>query len=120
MYRPHINKMSHFLPEFENLLQFLRKLKYDTVLFGDFNIDSLKYSTDRINYDNILSAYNFKRQNNEPTRVTATSSTCIDHLITSYQVENKTIKSTISDHYSVMGEIPGILTGTKRNKNDQR
>lgn len=116
VYRPHINKMSHFLPEFENLLQFLRKLKYDTVLFGDFNIDSLKYSTDRINYDNVLSAYNFKRQNNEPTRVTATSSTCIDHLITSYQVENKTIKSTISDHYSVMGEIPGILTAPELNE----
>ena len=27
VYRPHINRMSHFLSEFENLLQFLRKLK---------------------------------------------------------------------------------------------
>ena len=102
--------MSHFLSEFENLLQFLRKLKNDTVLFGDFNIDCLKYSLDRTNYENILSAYNYKRQNSEPTRVTATSSTCIDHLITSYQVEHKTIKSTINDHYSVLAETPGIKT----------
>ena len=85
-----------------------RKLKNDTVLFGDFNIDCLKNSLDRTNYENILSAYNYKRQNSEPTRVTATSST--DHLITSYQVERKTIKSTISDHYSVLAEIPGIKT----------
>ena len=28
----------------------------------------------------------------------------------SYQVEHETIKSTISDYYSVLAEVPGIKT----------
>ena len=111
-----MNKLSNFLPEFENLLQLIRKLRYDTVLFGDFNIDSLKHLIDKTNYENDLSAYNYKRQNSEHTRVTSTSPTCIDHLITKYQVEHKTIKTTISYHYSVLGEIPGIITQPESNQ----
>ena len=85
-------------------------LKYDTVLIGNFDIDCLKHSLDRTNYENILSVYKCRRQTSEPTRVTAMSSTCIVHLRTSYQVERKTIKSAISDHHSVSAEIPGIKT----------
>ena len=39
--------MKDFLPKFEDLLQFLRTLKHDTILYGDFNIDSIKESKDK-------------------------------------------------------------------------
>ena len=110
VYRPHAHKLTAFFPEFELLLQFLRSLKHDTIIFGDFNIDTIKDSADKTNYENLLLAYNFKRQNSEPTRVTSTSSTCLDHYITSYTTTNQTEKTTMSDHYSVLGEIPAVKT----------
>ena len=50
LYKPHVNKMSPILAQIENLLQFTRKLKYDTVLFGYFRIESLTHSIGRTNY----------------------------------------------------------------------
>ena len=38
------------------------------------------------------------------------SSTCLGQLITSYQIEHKKIKSTLSDHYAVFAKIPGMKT----------
>ena len=43
----------------------------------------------------------------------ATSSTCLDHFITSFQTETQTIPTTISDHFSVLGEIPLSTDGIK-------
>ena len=57
---------------------------------------------------NLTLAYNFRRQNSEPTRVTPTSSTCLDHYITSYQTVHQSEKTTMSDHYTVLGEIPDV------------
>ena len=108
VYRPQANKLSAFFPEFELLLQFVRSLKHDTIIFGDFNIDTIKESADKIKYENLLLAYNFRRQNSEPTRVTPTTSTCLDHYITSFQATHKTEKTTMSDHYTVLGEIPEV------------
>ena len=116
VYRPHVNKVSKFFQELENRSQFMRKLKYAIVLFGDFNIDSLKHTFDKRTYENVLSAYDYKRVNSEPTRLTPTSSTCIDHLITFYHVEHKTINATISDHFLVLGKIPGFITEPEWNE----
>ena len=57
-----IFELTTFFPEFELLLQFLRSLKHDTILFGLFNIDTIKDSADKIKYENLLLAYNFRRQ----------------------------------------------------------
>ena len=109
IYRPHSLKIPNFLQAFEHLLEFLRNLKHDTVLCGDFNIDTIKDSKEKLEYENLLLAYDFKRQNSDPTRVTPTSATCLDHISTSYQIKTETIKTTISDHYTVLGTIPGVI-----------
>ena len=57
----------------------------------------------------MLLAFDFKCQNFEPTRVTATSSTCLDHVITSYQLKTETIQTTMSDHFTVLETIPGVF-----------
>ena len=108
MYRPQAKKLTTFLPDFELLLQFLRRLKHDTIIFGDFNIDTTKDSADKIKCENLLLVYNFRRQNFEPTRVTRKSTTCLNFYITSYQTVHQIEKTTMSDHYTVLGEIPGV------------
>ena len=85
--------MKDFLPDFEDLLQFLKNLKLDKKLFGDFNIDTVKDSKDKSDYENLITAYCFNRQNSESTGVTPTSSTCLGHFSTS-PVRNETIKTT--------------------------
>ena len=48
IYRPDTYKPTQFLRQFEDLLLFLKLLKYESFLFGDFNIDTLKDETERI------------------------------------------------------------------------
>ena len=109
IYRPHSLNIPNFLQAFEHLLEFLRNLKHDTILCGEFNIDTIKESKEKLDYENLLLAYDFKRQNSVPTRVTPTSATCLDHISTSYQINTGTIKTTFGDHYTVLGTIPGLI-----------
>ena len=56
VYGPKLHKMNDFLPNFEELLQFLRTLKHEAILFGDFNIDTIKDSKDKSDYQNLNTA----------------------------------------------------------------
>ena len=98
--------MPQFFPEFEELLHNLKAFNKETILFGDFNIDTLKDSTEKKKYESILTAFNFQIRNFEPPRVTPKTKTCLDHFISSNYFSTKTLKTTISDHYSVLLEIP--------------
>ena len=82
----------------------LRGLKHESILCGDFKNDKTVDSNFRKDYKKLLSAYDFKHQHFKPTIVTATSSTFLDHLITSFQVQTETITKTISDHFTVLAE----------------
>ena len=62
MYRPHSQKISHFLQAFENLLEILRNLKNDTILCGDFIIDTFKISEDNFDDEKLLLALDFKKK----------------------------------------------------------
>ena len=106
IYRPDTCKPTKFLLQFEDLLHFLKSLRYESFLFGDFNIDSLKDETNNNCYENILNAYDLAVQKSEPTRVTPISKTCLDHFISSSPTDTKTLKSTISDHYTVLENKP--------------
>ena len=74
------------------LLEFLQRLQIDTILCGDFNIDTIKESKEKSDYKRLLLAFDYKRQSCEPTRVTPTSATCLDHIVTSYQILNELSK----------------------------
>ena len=105
LYRPDTYKPTQFLQQFEDLLLFLKSLKYESFLFGDFKIDTLKNETNFNRYENILNAYDLAVQNSEPTRVTPTSKTCLDHFISSSPTNTITLKTTISDYYTILGKI---------------
>ena len=80
------------------------------MIFGDFNIDTLKESAEKKQYENLLAAYDFEIQNTLPTRVTPYSRSCLDHMITSSFLKTNTIPTTISDHYTVTADI--LLRGS--------
>ena len=116
VYRPETFRLSKFFPEFEVLLHFLKTLKGEKTIFGDFNIDTLNEHKDKTDYTSLLASYDFQVQNCLPTRVTPTSKTCLDHLITERTVNTETIQTTISDHFTVTAKIPAIWKESKSTK----
>ena len=106
IYRPQTCRLTTFMPEFEKLLLFLKTLNNETIIFGDFNIDTLVESTEKKNYLDLLASFSYENQNFEPTRVTATSSTSLDHVSATKPLQTETIQTTISDHYTLLAEIP--------------
>ena len=57
IYRAHSQKIPCVLHEFEKLQEFLRRLKIDTIMCGDFIIDTIKESKDRPEYEKLPLAF---------------------------------------------------------------
>ena len=106
VYRPETMRLTQFFPKFEHVLHFINSFIHESIIFGDFNIDTLKTDCDHENYVSLLNAYDFQLKNFEPTRVTPKSRTCIDHMISQNDILTETVKTTISDHYSVLAKFP--------------
>ena len=102
IYRPETIEINNFISYLETLLFFLKGLPGETLLSGDFNIDTLKDDLDKKKYVALLEAYNFEIQNKLQRGVTCTSRSCIDHLITQNLVCSETLPTTISDHFTVL------------------
>lgn len=99
-YRP--PKQNDFLDLFERALNKLRP-DCEQIILGDFNI-SFKNSVSSMckSYKNILNMGNLKQLIKDPTRVTPTSSTIIDHIVCNNEdkiSQSGVISSGVSDHY---------------------
>ena len=118
VYRPDTFRVNKFLDHFKKL-HFLSPLRSETVIFGDFNIDTLIDNTDSRKYTNLLKAFRFEVRNNLPTRITINSESCIDHIITrNNNIQTDTIKTTISDLFTVMAMADlGIKLESNSNTN---
>ena len=106
VYRPWTMRLTQFFPKFEHVLHFINSFNHESIIFGDFNIDTLKTDCDHENYVSLLNAYDFQHRNVEPTRVTPKSKPCIDHMISQNDILTETIKTTISDQHSVLAKFP--------------
>ena len=102
-------KKPYFFASVWKLNRVFTEFKNDTILCCDFNIDTIKDPKDKFHFEKSCLAFDFKKQNFEPTRVTPTSATCLDHILTNYQVNTEAIKRTISDHYTLFGIIYGVI-----------
>ena len=60
IYRPETWKVNYFFLHSEKLFQIINSIKYGTVIFGQFNINTLFESTDSTKYINVLTAFGFK------------------------------------------------------------
>ena len=97
--------MKNFLPDLEKLPNFLRCLKDDSMIFGDFNVIRIVESKEMKDYEKRPTAFVYRKQNILSTRVTPTSATCLDHVITSFSVSIETGNTSFSDHYTVLDDI---------------
>lgn len=85
---------------------------------GDFNIDILKNSSELKELKNILIRHGMVYLIDFPTRVTATSKTCIDNILTNInqnQIKVEGIVTALSDHDGQIMEllkIPSITNDT--------
>ena len=110
VYRPDQNADYH-----EKLLNnFERAANYNpnVLILGDFNINILNVNS---NYctDFMCSSLNLSQLVTEPTRVTTTSCTLIDHIYSSFSEahrQTKVIKTCLSDHYLVNTNIASYVS----------
>ena len=104
IYRPPEGKYKEFTQFIAKILNQIDKSRTDTVLLGDFNIDfNDKRLLSNSKLDTLESKYGLKQIIKENTRITNTSSTCIDLLFTDIQniTDSGTINYNISDHLPI-------------------
>lgn len=98
-----------FLNEVESFL--LRSVANDSlyIFVGDINLNLLDEFDNNVNlYLNLMATHGFLSYINKPTRVTHSSSTCIDHFFIKSNVHNsqinispKILQTDITDHYAI-------------------
>ena len=78
------------------------------VILGDINIDLLLESDLKQNLIDTMKSYNFSINSKiEPTRETATTSSCIDFIASNLEsTESNILKLSISDHYALQIVVP--------------
>lgn len=104
VYRPPNGNILRFLEFFEYFLEYVSANKYRLVCGGDFNINVLDRNPSVCYFTNRLFSAGFVNLINTPTRVTQTTSSCLDLLITNvdtFVLEAGTISSDVSDHCPV-------------------
>ena len=117
IYRHPHNNTSEFTSALDETLNILDKTKSNKVyILGDMNLDlnPNNLSISALEYLSTLQSHAFFSVITEPTRVTATSKTCIDHILTNDSrslIKPGVFSYKISDHY------PIFLTITNLNRN---
>lgn len=112
VYRSNLTNVSQFYPCLERLLDFLVDSGKDCVVLGDFNIDFLSpLNNTQKRLNDILNIRNYSNIVDFHTRVTASTSTCIDHAYVSDErvqaggVRVTAVNSRLSDHYAIRAEL---------------
>jgi len=82
LYRPPNTNIDTFLSNLSNLLDTLNKENRPTYLLGDYNIDLLKQNTHSESFLNLLLSSGFYPKIDRPTKVTNTTATLIDNILT--------------------------------------
>ena len=115
IYRPNVNhptlttteQFNQFIDLFSNLMNDFASSNTPVILFGDFNLDVLKYSmiNQVTEYVDLLFSYGFLQLVMKPTRCTPNSATLIDHVISNSKsdaFETVILLSKISDHFPII------------------
>ena len=107
LYRSPNGQSDAFFDEFESLLRHFHARSYKFVVIGDFNIDVLDHTdplTQRLR--ETLTTFDLVWSINTPTRVTATSKTAIDNVITNIpNINASVVNAAISDHFAQQAVI---------------
>lgn len=107
---PNAQNLKTFFSCFEKLLQHLEGEKYKNSIYisGDFNIDFLINNEKSVRFRTLFFSFGYEAMFGEPTRITPTSATCIDNIISNVSLDDKMCKLIdfgVSDHL-------GLTVGT--------
>ena len=106
-YRPPNGKITPFKKHIHDILNKLLKENKKIFFVGDFNINSLDYSTNTKvkRFVDLMFSNGMISVINKPTRVAKNSVTCIDHIYTNsfvnYEILAGIIETDLSDHFPV-------------------
>lgn len=104
VYRPNTAPKADIKLFFDQIYTMLDKLVRENtrfILSGDFNIDLLSFTKETKKFTSLIESFNSKFLIKVPTRVTPTSATCIDNIITNLDCDISqtcVFPSHISDH----------------------
>ena len=104
IYRPPDGKSVDFTQHIVRMLNQIDRYRSETILIGDFNIDfNNKRLVSSANLDTLVNKYGLKQVIVGNTRITDTSSTCIDLIYTDMTnvIEAGAINYNISDHLPI-------------------
>jgi exonuclease III len=108
MYRHHKQPKECFLESFKQLLDHEKIKKHKNFcIIGDINLNLLEDSNIMDDYKITFSRHGFESLINEPTRITKSSKTCIDHAFVKINNRNKikvnsvVIDNRVTDHCAV-------------------
>ena len=117
VYRHPNNNINTFTDQFSELLQNLSDEKHSLYITGDFNINVLDKTNKQIsNYLSMTKSLNLHNFIKIPTRITKTSSTCIDHFYSNNKkslYKKFILMDSISDHMPLLCSIK-IKCSTKK------
>ena len=93
-----------------NTLEILNSRKQNYVIVGDINLDSQKYNvaSNITEYINLLNSLGCNLFVDKPTRISGSSSSCIDHVYSNLAVdsiESQILCTDISDHFSIISKV---------------
>ena len=102
VYRAHTS-IDNFIKDIEPIYKKLNSENKHFYIMGDFNIDLLKTETHRPTHDYLELVYSHSMLPTvyKPTRITATTATCIDNILTNNEnlIQTTILVTDISDHF---------------------
>ena len=104
LYRPP-SAQSEWINLFEEELSIAQSTGLEIILMGDFNIDCTSCINKK--WQNLVQLFDLSQLVSEPTHITETTSTLIDHIYTTHQ-EN--ITECFVAHYAISDHFPVCIT----------
>lgn len=107
IYRHPSSNMDVFLKNLKSIFSHknIQKSKNTTIFIGDTNIDLLQDTNISSKYIDLIAQFDFCQQIQNATRITSSTSTLIDHIITSKKVTSKCVfmthKIPLTDHFPI-------------------
>lgn len=118
VYRTNLISTNEFIHSFEVLLNKISEIDRECVIVGDFNINCLgNPNVDVIKLTDLISVHGMCNLVDFPTRITASTSTSLDHLYSNLADGTVTVDpvvTNISDHLAIKGEIIRARTNSRQ------
>lgn len=103
LYRPHSANFATFIDKCEEIASGLGNCNTNKIILGDFNIDFNSNTPCSQSINNLFTSYGLNKMVHMATRVTHTTSTCIDNIFTNTKGVVKVIcNADVSDHRPIL------------------